>query len=447
MCGTAHGRGVRTYRLVSAAHGARQVGWRRGVMRNKVDHAATCFLERLLSQYDSRLRRRHGVYYTPPSIVSFIVRSVDHVLRTEFSLEDGLADRATWHDVQPVSAGCRTGCARRHAAPFIRVLDPAMGTGVFLLEVFDHVRRWWAACQAVDGVPAGSPSGNWEDYVADTLLPRICGQELMLPAVVLAQLLMTMRLSESGYRFARPGKLHLFLGNTLCEPRIGDGWLAQEDRPYTVVLGNPPFSGVSENHYPWIRQLLRGRAPGNRGVANYFQVDGQPLGERKHWLEDDYVKFLRLAHWLIESASAGVVGFVTNHGFLDNATFRGMRQQLLRTFPRVTVVDLHGNKRTGERPPHGGHDESVFGIEQGVAVSLWRRPVQGSVANQIEHAELWGQRAEKLLALAGTQPLTTTRLEPHTPDYFLVPRERRGESEYARAIGCRTSCRSTARRR
>jgi predicted helicase len=268
--------------------------------------------------------------------------------------------------------------------------------------------------------------------VSDTLLPRICGQELMLPAVVLAQLLFTARLDASGFRFTRPGKLQLSLGNTLCEPRIGDTWLVQDDRPFTVVLGNPPFSGVSENRYPWISKLLRGRAPGDRAAANYFRVDGQPLREKKHWLEDDYVKFLRLAHWLIERASAGVVGFVTNHGFLDNTTFRGMRQQLLRTFPRVTVVDLHGNTRTGERAPQDGHNESVFGIEQGVAISLWRRPVHGSLVAQIEHVELWGQRTEKLLALDDAQPLPTTRLEPHAPYYFLVPRDRRGEAEYMR---------------
>jgi hypothetical protein len=397
------------------------------------------FFERLLSRYDSCTRRRQGVYYTPPAIVGCMVRSIDEVLRAEFSLVDGLADCSTWRDVLPTADLEQLPGLRCPTAPFVRVLDPAMGTGAFLLEVFDLIRRWWTGRRT--GRPAvaaqrepdtDSRADDWDAYVVDALLPRLCGQELMLPAVALAQLLMVMRLGGSGFRFGRPGRLHLFLGNTLREPRLGAAPLDADEHPYTVVVGNPPFSGVSANDFPWIRQLLRGRDPAARAVANYLEVDGRPLGERKHWLEDDYVKFLRLAHWLIERASAGVVGFITNHGFLDNVTFRGMRQQLLRTFPRATIIDLHGNTRTGERPPHGGHDESVFAIEQGVAISLWRRPAQRAITPQVQHADLWGAEAEKLQALERAQSLPLTCLAPRTPYYFLGPRHPESETQYAR---------------
>ncbi len=394
----------------------------------------TVLCERLLSCSDSRSRRLRGVYYTPPRIARYIVRRVDEALRAEFQLADGLADRAAWHDVlgdADAADSDRPGCP---AAPFVRVFDPAMGTGVFLLEVFDAIRRAFVARNRAQRGPSGGQADDWDDFVVDLVLPRICGQELMLPAVVLAQLLMTSRLGASGFRFARPGKLQLHLGNTLGPPAGQAQRLAAEDRPYTVVLGNPPFSGISTNDEPWIRQLLRGRDPDARAVADYFRVDGRPLAERKHWLDDDYVKFLRLAHWLIEFATAGVVGLVTNHGFLDNITFRGMRQQLQRTFPRISLLDLHGNTRTGQRPPGGGDDQSVFAIEQGVAISLWRRPPHRHLAARIEHGELWGTCAEKLAALEGGRALPITRLEPHAPYYFFVPHDRTGESEYARGV-------------
>lgn len=435
-----------------AACGAHAIGRAAALIRQhlqtqrpeKCSEAATCgaesdrdvtgFFERLLSQSDARSRRRQGVYYTPPDLAAHVVRSVDQVLRMEFMLADGLADRTTWQQVRVAGGGPDAHVPVRPDAPFLRILDPAMGAGVFLLAVFDHIRHWWAACRSREAAPADRPRESWDDFVVDTLLPRICGQELALPAVVVAHLLLATRLHASGFHFTRPGRINFLLGNTLRAPRIGDCWLTEDDRPYTVVLGNPPFAGVSENRYRWISQLLRGQAPGHHRVANYLEADGRPLGEKKHWLEDDYVKFLRLAHWLIERTEAGVIGFVTNHGFLDNVTFRGLRQQLLRTFPCVTVVDLHGNTRTGERPPEGVRDESVFGIEQGVAISLWRRPLHGPIAPRIDHADLWGQRESKLAALAGTEPVRTTRLDPHAPHYFLVPRDGRRESEYAR--GC-----------
>jgi len=386
------------------------------------------FFERLLRHADSRARRRQGVYYTPPSIVQYVVRAIHERLRAEFALPDGLADQTTWRQLAHVSAAVQDG---RHTetgdAPFVRLLDPAMGTGVFLLAAFDQIRQAW------DG------RSGWDEFVTRDLLARLCGQELLLPALVLAQLQLAARLGASGYRFHAPGKLQLHLGNTLLQPALGCLPLHDAPHPYTIVLGNPPFSGVSGNHAPWIRRLLHGQAPDGRPAADYFQIDGQPLGERKHWLEDDYVKFVRLAHWLVERASAGVVGFVTNHGFLDNTTFRGMRQQLLHTFPRATVIDLHGNTRTGERPPdmmgkHGRIDESVFGIEQGVAVSIWRRPPHHTTGSCIEHGDLWGSETHKLRMLDGGDTIAMKRLEPHSPYYLLVPRDPRGESEYARGV-------------
>ncbi|MHB8970843.1 MAG: type ISP restriction/modification enzyme [Pirellulaceae bacterium] len=385
------------------------------------------FFEEFLSQYSAQSRRRQGVYYTPPELASYVVRSIDDLLRTEFALEDGLADRSPWQEVRQRAGTPHMSAVGHPTASFVRLLDPAMGTGVFLLAAFDHIRHWWEAQRSTQTVD------DWSEFVTRTVLPRLCGQELMLPAVVVAQLLMTARLVESGYNFRQPGKLSLHLGNTLFQPRIGDTGLVDEAHPYTIVLGNPPFAGVSDNHDPWVRQLLRGRAPGTpQEVANYFQVDGQPLGEKKHWLEDDYVKFVRLAHWLIEAAGTGIVGLVTNHGFLDNVTFRGMRQQLLSTFSRIGVVDLHGNTRTGERSPDGGPDESVFGIEQGVAVTLFCRPVRSTASSCIEHVSLWGRRSEKLHALLGGPRLPGTPLEPCTPNYFLAPHDRSGDAEYAR---------------
>ncbi|MHB8952445.1 MAG: type ISP restriction/modification enzyme [Pirellulaceae bacterium] len=385
------------------------------------------FFEEFLGQYSAQSRRRQGVYYTPPELASYLVRSIDQTLQTELALADGLADRSTWHHVRQTMGAAPASAIDHSKATFVRVLDPAMGTGVFLLAVFDHLRTWWIAHHST------YTQDDWSAFVNSTVLPRLYGQELILPAVVLSQLLMTARLAESGHNFQQQAKLGLYLGNTLSQPRIGDTSLVNAAHPYTVVLGNPPFCGVSDNHDPWVRQLLRGHAPGNSPqVASYFQIDGQPLGERKHWLEDDYVKFVRLAHWIIETAGAGVVGFVTNHGFLDNVTFRGMRQQLLNTFSRITVVDLHGNSRTGERSPDGRPDESLFGIEQGVAVTLFCRPVRLDGTSQVDQVDLWGRRREKLQTLAQSPPLPLTRLEPSAPNYFLVPHDRHGESEYAR---------------
>ncbi|MCU0959300.1 MAG: hypothetical protein MUF48_04285 [Pirellulaceae bacterium] len=389
------------------------------------------FCERFLQRYDRRTRRRHGVYTTPQPLARFVVHQVDELLRREFALDQGLADVRTWADVWASSGPGPRREHRRGNSPFVCLLDPAMGSGIFLLEVVAHMRRTWERRYArAAAAPRGTPT--WDQFVNRIILPRLWGQDVLLSAVVSAQLLLTAYLAACGYTFRRPARLELHLGNTLRVPRVGPHVLPRPAHPFTVVLGNPPFAGLSQHHSPWLKHLLHGHAPDGRSVASYLQVAGAPLGERKHWLHDDYVKFLRVAHWLIETADAGIVALVTNHALLDNTTFRGLRAAVLETFPGVRVVDLHGNTRAAERAPDGTPDESVFGIEQGVAVSLLRRPVARDMSRRVEHAELWGARAAKLDALDRRDPPVAVPLAPQAPHFLLVPQDRRHEAEYLR---------------
>jgi hypothetical protein len=390
------------------------------------------FYERFLRGYDARRRRRRGVYYTPVELVDFIVGRADAILRREFQLADGLADTSTWSQVLSRQTGRNPGA---DDAAFVRVLDPAMGTGAFLLGV---TRRCYERfCQTHTGSSRDDCQARWQTFVTDHLLPRLVGFELMLPALVLAQLQLATELANTGFQFRRAGKLHCYLANTLDQPLLIEQCLDGQDPRVTVVLGNPPFSGVSHNRQVWLRDLMRGRSPDRiQDAANYFSVDGVPLGERKHWLADDYVKFLRYGHWQLERSRAGVMGLVTNHGFLDNPTFRGMRQQLLKTFPRMTIVDLHGNAKNRERTPDGEIDQNVFDIEQGVAVSLMRCGGEGDGGERIEHVDLWGRRAGKLQTLREdrSRPLAVCQLKPRAPYYFLAPRQFSGSERYQRGF-------------
>jgi hypothetical protein len=203
----------------------------------------------------------------------------------------------------------------------------------------------------------------------------------------------------------------------MCDNDGQGGHPASSWLPVTVVLGNPPFSALTTSANDWIDGLLRAQSLHGRHVGGFFEVNGVSLGEKKTWLHDDYVKFLRYSQWLIERAGCGVVGLVTNHGYLDNLTFRGVRQSLLNTFSRISAVDLHGNRKKRETDPSGGRDENVFGIDQGVAIGLFcRAPGKSSAA--ILRADLWGTRDQKLLALRpDAPPLPWQPIDPQSPNY------------------------------
>jgi len=254
------------------------------------------FYETFLGAYDAKMKKSRGVYYTPEPVVSYIVRSIDYLLRERFGRKKGLAD------------------------PSVYILDPACGTGSFLLEVLKLIRE-------------RITPGGWETYVRDHLLPRLFGFELLVAPYTIAHLKLGLYLKETGFEFTEAERLGIFLTNTL-EPEVHgqlgfariiaeEGKHAQKvkrEEPIMVVLGNPPYSVSSVNRGEWISEVVR----------DYYKVDGNPLDERNpKVLQDDYVKFLRFAQWRIEQTGYGIVGMITNHGYLDNPTFRGMRQQLM----------------------------------------------------------------------------------------------------------------------
>ena len=439
------------------------------------------FYEVFLQRHDQRRRVRHGVFYTPPPIARYILSQVHRLLIERFGLHDGLADVVTWDEMThrfpslslPAAAGERGGvsppvssrrgtppplpAAARPEDPFVRILDPALGAGVFLAEAMKLVHAHLAAKWSASGESGQQATDRWDAYAADHLLPRLHGLELMLPACVVATLKLVTALAETGFSFTRPSRLEISLANTLAGPPERQRSLFAEREnaflpaaaagrdsacrgPFTVIVGNPPFSGISEQQSRWIVDLLRGIEGGCGGWGNYFEVDGRPLGERKTWLQDDYVKFLRFAHWKTETTGTGIVGLVTNHGYLDNPTFRGVRQQLLATFPRITVIDLHGNRKKKERAPDGRPDENVFAIEQGTAIGLLCRPPDGDAGCELCHGELWGDAERKLrvldeaakLPMADTsdQTLAIRRVVPAAPQYFFAPRQAAVEDEY-----------------
>lgn len=393
------------------------------------------FLEPLLQALDTRKRLRRGVYYTPPAVVATLVRSLHESLQGEFGLSRGLADNATWNDVQARNPAWSVPPTVVGEDAFLTILDPACGTGAFLVEVVHLIHREWTDFGVVQRGTQTSVV-EWNDYVVDRLLPRLHGFELMPAAAAVAQVAVAAQLLATGFDFRRPGRIHVTIKDTLADPGLGPG---QESSPrdascspVTVVLGNPPYSALSTNRGEWIVALLKGKTPGGIAAANYFQVDGQPLGERKQWLHDDYVKFLRYAHWRIEVSDCGIVGLVTNHGYLDNATFRGVRQQLMRTFTKISVLDLHGSHKNQERSPTGGSDENLFPIEQGVALGLFCRPPGPAGDGEIKHGELWGTRRDKTTSLHGQtlRTLASSRVGPQSPFYFFAPRDNARRAEY-----------------
>ena len=392
------------------------------------------FYETFLGEYDPRLRKGRGVYYTPEPVVHFIVCAVDDILKKEFQLADGLADTAkTTVEVNTKEEGkhSKTNFKRiSKKAPKVQILDPAAGTGTFLAQVVARIYKKFAR-----------QKGVWPSYVKQELLPRLNGFEVLMAPYAMAHLKLEMILQQTGCDL-NGERLRIFLTNSLEEYHIDNGvllasWLSAEsmeanlikkDAPVMVVLGNPPYSGISSNKGDWITSL----------IDEYKHIDGKHFGEKKHWLNDDYVKFIRYGQHFIDRNGEGILAYINNHSFLDNPTFRGMRWRLMRSFDKIYILDLHGNSKRKERSPDGSPDKNVFDIQVGVSINLFVKTGQKKpdALGKVFHFDLFGERESKYEFLwnHSMNQVKFKRLKPAAPHYFFTPRDYSLESKYQKGF-------------
>jgi len=284
-------------------------------------------------------------------VVRYIVRAVHDLLKRRFGLDDGLADKR------------------------VTLLDPAAGTLTFPAEAVQ------LAFQEFTNKYGEGAKGN---FLRKHILPHFYAFELLVAPYAIGHMKIGFLLEALGVPLQYGERFQFYLTNALEMEDLqqieipGLSSLAEEshhaarikkDEPILVIIGNPPYSGISANQNKWTEQLLKTDLD---GAQSYYTVDGKPLGEKNpKWLQDDYVKFLRFAQWKIHRAGRGIVAMITNHSYLDNPTFRGMRQSLLKTFDEIYILDLHGNSLKRETAPNGSPDENVFDIRQGVAIALF----------------------------------------------------------------------------
>ncbi|RUS64914.1 DNA methyltransferase [Pseudorhodobacter sp. E13] len=385
------------------------------------------FYETFLAAYNPSKRKARGVWYTPEPVVNFIVRAVDEVLQKEFGLPDGLADTSKvtidWDTGQTDKKGkAQTIKKDVHR---VQILDPATGTGTFLAEVIKQI------APKIKGVAPGM----WSKYIEDDLIQRLHGFELLMASYAMCHMKLDMILTEMGYKpTGNPPRLSVYLTNSLEEGEPANQalpfsqWLSREakgantikrDMPIMCVIGNPPYLGEGGVSEGWIGSLMDDykKEPGGK----------VKLKERNpKWLNDLYVKFIRLSSHLIEKNGEGVLGFITNHGYLDNPTFRGMRWHLLKTFDKIWVLDLHGNAKKKEVTPEGKPDKNVFDIQQGVSIIIGvKKKGGGKGLAEVMQGDLWGARAAKYEALekASLSAPLFEKLDSPAPQHPLVRRD------------------------
>lgn len=394
----------------------RKVGWDK-VMReynNKGQHNDPMFhfYEKFLGAYNPAEKKKLGVYYTPQPIVGFIVRAVDECLKTDFDISKGLADHQ------------RIGEIHR-----VQILDPATGTGTFLAEIINLIHGRNKKYQ-----------GAWQSYVSEHLLDRLFGFELMMASYAIAHLKIDMVLQQTGYKHPSDDdrRLNIYLTNSLekRDKKLKDAFsyaLTQESnqandiknsKHIMVTIGNPPYSGESQNV-----------GLGEELVSKYKTEPGTATTIRDtKWINSDEVKFIALAQSLIESnEGGGIVGYINPHTYLDGYTFRGMRYQLLRTFDKIYIINLHGNRNTGETKDSG--DENVFDIQQGVCINIFvknGKKATGELA-EVYYCSIYGKNRKekyKYLDECNLSNINFELLTPDAPNYFLIPKDFTDEDVY-----------------
>ena len=406
--------------------------------KNFSEDPVTHFYETFLAKYDPVQRVQRGVFYTPQSIVKSIVKSVHRELIETQGFEDGLACISRIGELPDISSILDSHSLSKTEFA-VNILDPATGTGTFLVEVIEIIYQTLHSKWLAEGNSEVEIAARWSEYVPIHLLPRIVGYELLMAPYAIAHLKISLKLIETGYTFGPNDRINIFLTNALSGPKQFDATfdfaipaldheahavnLIKTNKRFSVVIGNPPYSGISSNM----------NEESIKSIETYKYVAGEHFGEKKHWLQDDYVKFMRLAESQIEKAGFGVIGYITNHAFIDNPTFRGMRWHFLETFDRIIIIDLHGNVMKQEAPPTGQKNENVFDIQQGVAVAILSKTLKPLQHCILSHGDLWGTRSEKYSALteSAIQDLVRIELNPSEKFFFFCPHDDAFSSEYS----------------
>ncbi len=391
------------------------------------------FYETFLAEYDPKLRKSRGVWYTPEPVVNFIVRAADDLLKTEFNLPKGLAD--TSQTTIQVERAVIKGQGKNKATRLekidkdvhkVQILDPATGTGTFLAAVIKHIYKNFAGQQ-----------GIWPGYVEQHLIPRLHGFELLMASYAMAHLKLDLLLTETGYQGQTPQRLNIYLTNTLEEEHPDTGtlfatWLSNEasaanrikrDAPVMVVMGNPPYAVSSSNKGEWIQDLLKD-----------YKKD---LNERNiQPLSDDYIKFIRYGQHMIDKNGEGILAYISNNSFIDGIIHRQMRKSLLESFDKIYILDLHGNSKKNESAPDGSKDENVFDIMQGVSINLFIKTTDKRDLAELYHLDFYGKRQEKYQRLqeGSLASLGWNKLDSRAPEYFFVPKDFALQEDYQQGI-------------
>ncbi|MEN9913908.1 MAG: hypothetical protein RL528_644 [Bacteroidota bacterium] len=368
------------------------------------------FYETFLGAYNPALRKARGVWYTPQPVVNFIVRAVDDILKTEFGFSEGLADKSK----KKIKVNYQ-GKQIEKEVHQVQVLDPATGTSTFLAETIKHIHKKYEGMQ-----------GIWSKYVEDHLIPRLNGFELLMASYTMAHLKLDMLLTETGYVPTKDQRLRVFLTNSLEEPNPDSGTLwgdllsdeanqanaIKRDTPVMCVIGNPPYAVSSTNKNEWIQNL----------ISDYKK----DLNERKINLDDDYIKFIRYGQHYIDKNGSGILAYISNNSFIDGITHRQMRKNLLESFDKIYILDLHGNAKKKEVCSDGSADQNVFDIMQGVSINIFVKTGKKNKTElgQVFHFSLQGKREFKYETLNSNtiKSFEWKQLEFTNPNFFFVPK-------------------------
>jgi len=317
------------------------------------------FYEDFLGEFDAKKRKSRGVYYTPEEIVSFIIRSINKILIEKFNKQDGFIDSS------------------------VTLLDFAIGTGTFLVMIFNLI------FDTID-----KNDGRFTKIIQDHILKNFYGFEYLVAPYAVCHLKLSQLLKDKGYDLKKNERFNVYMADTLddAEPQMdhhmpviskeGEKALQiKKEKDILVITGNPPYNSKSRNNKPWIIKLNKLYKPsGEKNV--------QPLN-------DDYIKFIRYAHWKIEQNGKGVFGFISNNSFINGLIHRKMRNELLKSFDEIFILNLHGNSRIGETTPDGGIDQNVFDIMQGVSINIFLKSEIENDKCKVSYCDCFGKRKQK----------------------------------------------------